>query len=183
MNYLKKFHSFKMRTAHSRFLDKIAVKKGASYDRVVTSVWSIDPSTKILTYGATIYRRAAPNDHWHKADHRSLAQQRFLLNPIRVQLQFSGDITTLSCISIDWYIADNLIFKFGTHDKQKNSNINEVFIANDFNEQYSLLTPYEEKSHISLFPKESVKTDWFNSACIIVGFICLTNGLILFYLH
>ena len=172
-----------MRTADSRFLDKTPVKKGDPYDRVVTSVWNLDPETKTLTYGATIYRRAAPNDHWHKADHRSLAHQRFILNPVRVNLQFCGDVTKLSCISIDWYIADNLIYKFGTHNKNKSTIIQTVTLPNDFNEEYSLLTPYEESSHISLFPKPTKESDFLNRACIVLGVVCFAGSLIVWALR
>lgn len=170
-----------MRTAHSRFLDKTPVKKGDPYDRVVTSVWNLDPETKTLTYGATIYRRAAPNDHWYKADHRSLAHQRFILNPVRVNLQFCGDVTKLSCISMDWYIADNLIYKFGTHNKNKSTIIQTVTLPNNFNEEYSLLTPYNED--VTLFPTTENKNDWLNSACILLGVVCFAGSLIVWALR
>jgi hypothetical protein len=143
-----------MRTAHSRFLNKEPVGKRDGFDRVVTSVWSLDKNTNILTYGAVVYRKNGPNDHWRKRQHYLKAVERFHNTPIRVTLKYVGFnnllLSSISNLSMDWYIATNLIFKFGTHDKTGVPDVGfhgTSTIYDDFNETYSKLSDrYEDSS-------------------------------------
>jgi hypothetical protein len=152
--FLKKhFKNLKMRTAHSRFLNKQPVGKRDEFDRVVTSVWSLDKNTNILTYGAVVYFKNGPNDHWGKRRHYLKAVERFHKNPVRVSLQYTGfgNLSSMANLSMDWYIATNLIFKFGTYDKT--GVVPPVgfhgtsTIYDDFNEAYCKLSHrYEDSS-------------------------------------
>lgn len=147
-----------MRTAHSRFLNKQPVGKRDEFDRVVTSVWSLDKNTNVLTYGAVVYFKNGPNDHWGKRRHYLKAVERFHKNPVRVSLQYVGffnqTLSSMANLSMDWYIATNLIFKFGTHDKTGVvppvgfHGISTIY--DDFNEAYCKLSHrYEDSSESS----------------------------------
>ena len=90
-----------MRAAHSRFMKNTPVAKGKDFDRVVTSVWTFDHNTRVLTYGATIYRKENSHDSWDKNLHLKRAIERFNDNPIRIVLKARGGMKELSPISVD----------------------------------------------------------------------------------
>ena len=151
-----------MRFAHSRFYQNSPAIKGEEYDRVVTTAWTFEPNVCILTYGATVYKKTG--DFWDRRGHLETAKERFANNPIRVHLQSKGQVQEISNIAMDWYVASNLIFKFGTHNKNDvdvRRVHGEVVIPLDFNESYSFLNEYY--SDISDFDQLGPnRTDFYN---------------------
>lgn len=135
----------KMRFAHSRFHNNEPVMKGEEFDRVVTTAWTFEPEVSILTYGATVYKKSNAKDFWSKREHIKTAKERFENNPIRVQLKSKDHNQEIDNIAMDWYIASNLIFKFGTHNTNQvdvRRIHGEVTISPDFNQDYSFLNYY-----------------------------------------
>jgi hypothetical protein len=108
-----------IRLAHSRFMKSEPAFCKDIFDKIVTSVWSFDPETKILTYGATVFRKSTKNDFWNKRQHKNRALERFEQNPIRVKLCVQNGVhaSELQSSAIDWFISSHLIYKFGTHNK------------------------------------------------------------------
>lgn len=108
-----------IRLAHSRFMQGEPAYCKDVFDKVVSSVWSFDPTTKVLTYGATIYRKSGKSDYWNKKEHKNRALERFEQNPIRVKLTVGkgNNVPELQSSAIDWFIASHLVYKFGTHNK------------------------------------------------------------------
>lgn len=138
-----------MRVAHSRFNKGIPVCRGEAFTRIVTSVWSFESETAVLTYGATIFKKDHSKDHWNRKKHLERAVERFTNNPIRIVLKAINSIPEISNISMDWYIAQNLIYKFGTHntiepDIRRIQGTTNIYP--DFNTEYdSLSDKFEEE--------------------------------------
>lgn len=130
-----------IRLAHSRFCGGEPAYEKDVFDKIVSSVWSFDPETKILTYGATVYRKSAKNDFWNKRQHKNRALERFEQNPIRVKLNVENGVKAreLQSSAIDWFISSHLIYKFGTHNKNV-PDVRRVHfetkVRNDFNSFY-----------------------------------------------
>ena len=137
-----------MRLAHSRFYHGKSVRKSEEYDRIVTSCWSFQPDTSILTYGSTVYRRT--DDHWNKKAHKLKAIERYKKHPIRVRVNTDAQLDELSNIAMDWYIAKKLIFVFGTHNENE-IDVRRVHgnctIHSDFNDVYTCLKDTDNKSN------------------------------------
>jgi hypothetical protein len=93
------------------------------FDKVVSSVWSFDPETHVLTYAATVFKKTNKSDFWNKRQHKNRALERFEKNPLRVKLvlDYECDQTApeLQSSAIDWFISSHLIYKFGTHNKNE----------------------------------------------------------------
>ena len=130
-----------IRLAHSRFCGGNPAYEKDVFDKIVTSVWSFDPVTKVLTYAATVYRKSAKNDFWNKRQHKNRALERFEQNPIRVKLFVNEGVNAaeLQSSAIDWFISSHLIYKFGTHNKNS-PDVRRVHfesrIRPDFNSYY-----------------------------------------------
>ena len=135
------------RFAHSRFFKGTPVPKNQKYDRVVTTCWTYEPETRILTYAATVFKKESSRDHWDRKLHKQKAEKRFSRGPVRLQLKCSKYIGELSNIAMDWYIAKNLIFKFGTHNKNS-VDVRRIHGEHEvpfyFNEQYTCLKDYSD---------------------------------------
>jgi len=115
------------------------------FDRVVSIVWSFDNETRLLTYGATVYKKEGPSDFWVKKEHREKALERYHNNPVRVKLITVGntgniyrnqDIYLLKRAAIDWYIALELIYLYGVSNKYKDTKTK--LIAHNFNKDYDI---------------------------------------------
>ena len=107
-----------VRLAHSRFLDgQVAFEKDV-FDKIVTSAWSYEPQTRILTYGATVYKKVGKTDFWNKRQHKDQALSRFMENPLRIKLISVGRVPEMNSVSIDWFISAHLIYKFGVCGKE-----------------------------------------------------------------
>lgn len=130
------------RLAHSRFNQGVPVRRSQPFDRVVTSVWSFDPENSILTYGSTIFNKDSHNDHWDKKKHHAKALERFVKNPLRIVLESSHNFE-LCNISIDWFISQKLVYRFGTHNNQLDVRRlhGTITVPDDFNNCYS---PFSE---------------------------------------
>ena len=104
-----------IRVAHSRFYKGHPSKKGYSFDRVVTSVWSIQPTDNEeffeLKYGATVWTKDSKSDHWVKNTHKKTAQERYNTKPVVVYLHsYWLRLKDIHPVSVDWLIATELIF-------------------------------------------------------------------------
>ena len=128
-----------VRLAHSRFLHgQVAFEKDI-FDKIVTTAWSYEPKTRVLTYGATVYKKMGKSDFWNKREHKDQALARFMENPLRIKLVSAGKVGELSSTAVDWFISAHLIYKFGTHDKispDVRRVHHETNIRPDFNEFY-----------------------------------------------
>lgn len=111
--------------AHCKFLEGLPVHEtdkdekmnhSGYYDKIVTSAWSLDRKYNILTYGATIFRKADNRDHWVKADHRAKAIERYNTCPVVVKL-INLEKHEINDRAIDWYIARNLVLDVGAYSK------------------------------------------------------------------
>jgi len=178
------------RTAHSRIMNGRAIQKGEQYDRVVTSVWNFDPDTSVLTYGATVYKKDKDkkSDFWNKREHKKTAIERFEKHPIRVVIAAPENMPELSNISIDWFIAQNLIYKFGTHNK-KNVDVRRIHgkvkVSDEFNKIYPGFDKFNkcwEDSMDSFYASEEFENSrcgvcvWVMSSLVMAGataFLCL----------
>src|SRR4029078_12095316 len=98
-----------IRLAHSRFCGGNPAYEKDKFNKIVTSVWSFDPTTKVLTYAATVYRKSAKNDFWNKREHKNRALEQFEQNPIRVKLNVQKDVNAreLQSSAIDWFISSH----------------------------------------------------------------------------
>ena len=167
------------RVAHSRFLKGEPVCKKDKYDRVVTSVWSFDDS--VLTYAATVFKQTNSRDLWNKSDHLYKALERYTKNPLRIKLATfvpKEYMAELSNISMDWYVAEHLIYKFGTHNKNPidvRKVHGETTIYTDFNQEYSKLSskmPYKAYSEDCYNNKyRDVEVSVFDLLCIFGGIV------------
>ncbi len=145
--------SRRLRFAHSRFHKGKPVCKGEKFDRVVTSVWTFDTDVSILTYGATVFKKENRGDHWSRRAHVKQAVERFNDNPLRIKLirpvWLRELLVEIDSIPMDWYIATNLIYKFGTQSKSDEQIEKTVDIPFDFNTRYSRLADkYEQKEKL-----------------------------------
>ncbi len=128
-----------VRLAHSRFFHgQVAFEKDI-FDKIVTTAWSYEPETQILTYGATVYKKVNKNDFWNKRQHKDQALSRFMETPLRIKLVADGRVPELNSSAIDWFIGAHLIYKFGVCDRV-NPDVRRVHhetnIRPDFNEFY-----------------------------------------------
>ncbi len=136
------------RVAHCRFLeDRPVLVRKEKYDKVVTIVWSYDIETNMLRYGATVYRREAPNDHWLKVQHRQYAELRYNLKPIVIKfLGVQEEYENMKNHAIDWCIARSLIKQFGAYQKEDKNTGGDFVVFPGFNEHYD---PYYSTSYFS----------------------------------
>jgi len=121
------------RIVHSRFSYGKPVRKSEPCDKVVTSCWSYDENTRVLTYGATVYSKT-DKTNWKRKDHRLKAIERYEKNPCKIVL-LSNRVEP-KCVAIDWHIASEYIFKFGCEGKT-----GSVFLYDWYNEEFSYLKP------------------------------------------
>jgi hypothetical protein len=178
-----------VRLAHSRFLNSRPTQQKDSFDKVVTSVWSYDPETSILTYGATVYKKADKSDTWSKREHKERAMQRFTDVPIRVKLLCapeSSGIAELESTAVDWFISTHLVFEYGTHNKtvpDVRRIHHERYIRDDFNTFYD---PYHvEEKYVLGGPKPSLKTrsgGCFPLGCFFSTLFCIA-GVVVLHIH
>lgn len=122
----------KVRIVHSRFYQGNPVRKSQPYDKIVTSCWSYNRDTHILSYGATVYTKSEKSA-WYKTEHKYTAIERYEKQPVK--LVMLSDLH-LRNVAIDWHIACEYIFKFGCFAKT-----GSVCIDRDYNTQYSYLKP------------------------------------------
>ena len=130
------------RIYHSRFYKGIPVFKDSKFDKVVTSAWTYDSSTSVLTYAATIFTKTGSSDFWNKKNHREKTLERFENNPIRIKL-FREEGPELGNNAVDWYISRYLVFHCGTHNKispDVRRVHHELTIQKDFNEHYNMVS-------------------------------------------
>jgi len=151
------------RVSHNRFCDGEPLYRNKIYpddiyhykmnnsNKIVTVVWTLSDKN-ILTYGATVYTKDSGSDAWKKRDHYEKALQRFVECPIRVELVSEQTTNSeLSSHSIDWFISEKLVFRFGTHN---NDTINvrsidgKATIRDDFIEKYD---PFYQEMVINNF--------------------------------
>lgn len=129
-----------MRVVHSRFYQGKPVRKCETCDKIVTTCWSYDRDTHVLSYGATVFTKSAPPGNksvWNKAEHTYTATDRFKENPTKLVMLFNAGVTPgLRNVAIDWHIADKYIYKYGCQGK-----IGSVNVEWDFNNEYSYLKP------------------------------------------
>lgn len=128
------------RIYHSRFYKGVPVYKDSKFDKVVTTAWTYESSTSVLTYAATVFVKNGNSDFWNKKIHREETLKRFENNPIRIKL-FREEGPELSNNAVDWYISRYLIFHCGTHNKVSpdvRRVHHELKIKSDFNEHYEL---------------------------------------------
>ena len=134
------------RVSHRRFVDKIPTfNDDKNINRIITVVWTFEPPTSILTYGATIYKQDDKRDKWVKRMHTITATERYDNNPIRVKLLpvFGKALSEIKSLSLDWFIAQKLIFSHGTHNTNPIDvrRVHEaVRIPYNFNDEYD---PFE----------------------------------------
>src|SRR5665647_978443 len=124
------------RIAHCRFLNRDPIHKmieedSGYYNRIVTSAWSYDVVTSILTYGATVYTKSEGSKCWVKKTHRERATERYYKNPIRVKLIYSRNKVQLSDIAMDWYIAEILTFMFGACSKDISETVEQGLVTQE----------------------------------------------------
>jgi len=124
------------RIAHCRFLNRDPIHKmreedSGYYNRIVTSAWSYDVVTSILTYGATVYTKSEGSKCWVKKTHRDRATERYYKNPIRVKLIYSRNKVQLSDIAMDWYIAEILTFMFGACSKDISETVEQGLVTQE----------------------------------------------------
>lgn len=168
-----------VRLAHSRFLENSPAERKDLFDRVVSSAWTYDPKTSILTYGATVYRKAGKSDFWNKQMHKDTALERFTDSPLRIFLNNTHYCPKLSSSAIDWFIARNLIFKFGTHNKNERSSGNfdfEIYIYSDFNIDND---PYyvTQQQEVKVGSSNSTCNICYLGACFILTLFCTATLL------
>jgi len=109
----------KPRIAHCRFYKGESLHNTLDkFDKVVTLAWNYDENTSILTYGGTVFKKKNKQDYWIKRLHKDEALTRFNCTPIRVYLTNSSN-RLLTKIGLEWFIAENLIYKFGAYDHHK----------------------------------------------------------------
>jgi hypothetical protein len=151
-----------VRLAHSRFHKNIPSDKKDSFDKVVTSVWSYDPGSSVLTYGATTYVKSGKSDFWNKKYHKETALKRFTENPIRVKLnpEDSKGNCELDSTAIDWFISSHMVYQYGTHNKivpDVRRVHHERTIRSDFNEFYD---PYfSQQEYVMGGPKKRLRKE------------------------
>lgn len=170
-----------VRLSHSRFLKNSPAQKKDTFDKVVTTVWTFEPETSVLTYGATVYKKAGKSDFWNKKEHKEQAMKRFQENPIRVQLLSRDTVPELMSRAIDWFISSHLVFKYGTHNKT-NPDVRRVhyenYISDDFNEFYD---PYYRREEIQLqdkFQRGRTTTCCDFPWCTFTSILAATAGVI-----
>ena len=174
-----------IRLAHSRFCGGEPAYCKDVFDKIVSSVWSFDPETKVLTYGATIYRKSGKSDFWNKRQHKNRALERFEQNPIRVTLINEKGVKPceLQSAAIDWFIASHLIYKFGTHNKNA-PDVRRVHfetkVRADFNSFYD---PTFSENYVlgGSKPCEECRDPSFPYVACILGIVICTSAT--FYLH
>jgi len=125
-----------VRVAHSKFCDDVPLNRNDNtFNKIVSSVWSYEPATRILTYGATVFRKTSNKDFWVRKSHRERALERFYQNPVRVCLSSQWGKVSLASVAVDWFIARELIFKYGVQGGTELP-IHEVVIDTYFNRQH-----------------------------------------------
>ena len=165
----------KPRIAYCRFLNRKPLFnkhcKKNKYNRVVTVAWNYDRENNILSYGATVYKKALVkndnwkanrNDNWAKKPHRETAIQRYTNNPVRINFPLCyyvgksngygySDYESLDKRAVDWFIARNLISKLGCSTGEVET-VHDIFVCDNFNKKY--------------FPDFSDNTDSLRHNCL-----------------
>jgi len=177
-----------VRLSHCRFLKNRPCQQKDIFDKVVTSVWTYEPETSILTYAATVYTKSNKSDFWNKKEHKKQALQRFDTNPIRVRLlcfKSSNGISELTSRAVDWFISTHLVYEYGVFNKT-NPDVRRVqherHIRDDFNQFYD---PYytsqeftfnsskKKKRNVCSFPwKFFLTTCLLTSASLYYSYTC-----------
>lgn len=164
------------RLSHNKFYKSKPVFGDSKFDKVVTTMWTYESDVCILTYAATVFKKDSETDFWKRKNHKEETLKRFKENPIRIKL-FSEKCPELMNNAMDWYIAKDLIFKYGTHNKtypDVRRVHHEVQLRPDFNEYYYTLYSdiYQEDSeHCSSCP-------FSPSSYYIFGFVVGTGATI-----
>jgi len=136
----------KPRIAHCRFYKGESLHDTLDkFDKVVTLAWNYDENTSVLTYAGTVYKKKNKRDHWIKRLHKDEALTRFFVAPVTVQLSNPSDIL-LTRIGLEWYIVENLIYKFGAYDHDNKKDVYNAEIKPGFLEKYD--PRYSEKLEI-----------------------------------
>ena len=153
-----------LRIAHSRFKKMLPVRKNDnSYDRVVTSVWTFNPETHILTYSATKFQKVTCTDHWNKNAHLKRALERFHSCPRRIHLKSASPLE-MSNAAMDWFISKKLIYVFGTHNKEATPDVRRIhfekIIKSDFNIKYD---PFYKPENYKMMGCGSGNGNWIYS--------------------
>lgn len=171
-----------VRLAHSRFLNgQVAFEKDI-FDKIVTTAWSYEPKTRILTYGSTVYKKMNKSDFWNKRQHKDQALSRFMENPLRIKLISVGRVPELNSVAIDWFISAHLIYKFGTMGKEIDVRRvhHETSIRPDFNEFYD---PSFSPKYIIGGPRSVCEDEVSFTFPLVTAIVCLSGSLSLLYLQ
>lgn len=134
------------RVAHSRFLKGMPMgcENRKDYDKIVTSVWNYDSNTKVLTYGATVFRKTSTSDCWNRKLHLERAYQRFTECPVTVKIYFCDEPIPSA---INWYIANDLSFKFGSYSKSNEESNHVIVGGRYFNQTFDFTRFNGKKQH------------------------------------
>lgn len=190
-----------MRIAHCKFLDGIPIHEtdkeekmnhSGYYDKIVTCAWTLDRKNSVLTYGATIFRKADNRDHWVKADHRDKAIERYNTCPVVVKLINFDRYDKENAITdraIDWYIARNLVLSLGAYTKNGRENrmteavlgiedgqiliTSLITLPRDFNHKYDPNLRFHLPEGDDLSDKDTFEEDlfWALLGCSVVGIL------------
>lgn len=154
--------SANMRVAHLRLKNGRPLTRTnhddlSDYDRIVTVCWQIDREEgddTIIRYGATVYKKRdyssnsptepqqekqeedkqKKNVDWVKKLHYEKAVERFNREPVILAI---NDPMNFPNPLIDWFIAKNLIYKFGCKLSEKNTM--DIVISIPSREDFKLL--------------------------------------------
>lgn len=169
-------HTNIVRLAHSRFYQGEPAKRKDVFDKVVTSVWSFESDTGILTYAATVYKKSGPRDFWCKQQHKTQAMDRFKNNPLRIRM-ISQNAHELTSSGVDWFISRHCIYHYGTHNKTDpdvRRVHHEYHVRPDFNSHYN---PYYKQESYEIHGSISAPRTClpsFTIAGVCIGVLCLT---------
>ena len=124
---MQNFRVAHLRLKNGRPLTRLNGDDLSDYDKIVTVCWDLDrcedgEDDSILRYGATVYRRNSANNEktvdWVKKLHYKRAVERFESEPVIIAI---SDPMKFPNPLIDWFIAKNLIYKFGCKLSEKNA--------------------------------------------------------------
>lgn len=124
---MQNFRVAHLRLKNGRPLTRANGDDLSDYDKIVTVCWDLDrcedgEDDSILRYGATVYRKNSTNNEktvdWVKKLHYKRAVERFESEPVIIAI---ADPMKFPNPLIDWFIAKNLIYKFGCKLSEKNA--------------------------------------------------------------
>ena len=137
------------RVSHLRFYQGCPVWKDQNFDRVVTVASNYNSTTGKLIYGAVVFKKDSRRDQWLKKLHRELALRRFFHDSVTINLSnHSGE--ELSLFAIDWYIAEELIFKYKASCQVDNKVIHKVNIYPGFNKMFDNMFSHKKPSIVNV---------------------------------